>query len=104
MSSDKNKSEEEDFARLEREERTRATAEADKQAAIDARAAAKAAHLQCCGKCGGPMTPRDFRGVEIDICGWCGAVLLDPGELETLAGKDASGALAGLANLFRLPR
>ncbi len=104
MSSDKNKSEEEYFARLEREERARAQIEADKQAAVDARAAAKATHLQCCGKCGGPMTPRDFRGVEIDICGWCGAVLLDPGELETLAGKDASGALAGLANLFRMPR
>jgi hypothetical protein len=31
----------------------------------------------------------------------CGAVLLDPGELEQLAGADATGTLSGLANLFK---
>ena len=32
------------------------------------------------------MEPKIFQGVEIDICPSCGAVLLDPGELEELAG------------------
>lgn len=104
MSTEKNKSEEEYFARLEREERERALAAAGKEAEQAERAEARRTHAGRCGKCGGPFQTRDFRGVEIDLCGWCGAVLLDPGELEQLAGADKSGALAGLANLFRFPR
>lgn len=104
MSNEKNKSEEEYFARLEREERERAAVVAAKASEEAARAAAKAAHAGCCGRCGGPFATRDFRGVEIDVCGWCGSVLLDPGELEQLAGKDASGTLSGLSALFRFPR
>jgi Zn-finger nucleic acid-binding protein len=37
-----------------------------------------------------------FKGVEIEKCPDCGAVLLDPGELEQLAGKDESGFFADL--------
>ncbi len=101
MATEKNKLEEDYFARLEREERERIQAQADKEAAEAERAARKATHAGRCGKCGGVLTPRDFRGVEIDLCDDCGSVLLDPGELEQLAGKDASGAMAGLAALFR---
>lgn len=36
-----------------------------------------------------------FKGVEIERCPSCGAVLLDPGELEELAGEDQSGFFAG---------
>ncbi len=36
-----------------------------------------------------------FKGVEIERCE-CGAVLLDPGELELLAGKDESGFFSAL--------
>lgn len=100
MSKDKNASEEEYFARLEREERERALADANRRKAEADRAALKAAHAQRCGRCGGSLQPRDFRGVEIDVCEDCGCVLLDPGELEQLAGKDESGALRGLANIF----
>jgi len=105
MASDtKNASEEEYFARLEREAREAAQVEVEKRKAGDARAAAKAAHGGFCGKCGGPLKARDFRGVEIDVCEWCGCVLLDPGELEQLAGKDESGAVRGLASLFGFNR
>ncbi|GDX78377.1 hypothetical protein LBMAG42_01880 [Deltaproteobacteria bacterium] len=104
MSNEKNASEEEYFVRIEREERARAAAEAEKAKGEAARAELKALHHQRCGKCGGELKPQDFRGVEIDICESCGSVLLDPGELEQLAGKDASGALAGLASLFRFKR
>ena len=52
-------------------------------------------------KGGGDMKPRDFKGVEIDVCGDCGAVLLDPGELEQLAGSDRSNAFSELAAMLR---
>ena len=48
------------------------------------------------------MAPQTFRGVTIDLCPDCGSVLLDPGELEQLAGKDDSCALAGLARFFKM--
>lgn len=101
MSTDKNASEESYFAKLEAEERAKAQAALNEQQAREAREALKTLHHQRCGKCGGPMAPSDFRGVEIDVCADCGAVLLDPGELQELAGKDESGALAGLAAIFR---
>ena len=104
MSNEKNASEEEYFVRLEREERARAVVEAEKAKGEAARAELKALHHQRCGKCGGELKPRDFRGVEIDVCAGCSCVLLDPGELEALAGKDESGALAGIASLFRFKR
>mgnify|MGYP003394372416 CR=1 FL=1 len=101
MSSDKRAAEEEYFARIERENRAKAQAENAVKAQAEERAAIKALHAGRCGKCGGVMRPRDFQGVEIDVCGDCNSVLLDPGELETLAGKDSSGALGSIAAMFR---
>jgi len=59
-------------------------------------AAAKELHFHKCGKCGADMKTEVFKGVEIERCPSCGAVLLDPGELEQLAGKDDSGFFAAL--------
>ncbi|MBM4392279.1 MAG: zf-TFIIB domain-containing protein [Deltaproteobacteria bacterium] len=101
MPADKNPTEEGYFAKLEAEERAKAQVALADERARAARAELKARHAGRCGKCGGAMRPRDFKGVEIDVCDDCGAVLLDPGELETLAGKDASGAISGLAALFK---
>jgi rubrerythrin len=58
--------------------------------------AAKALHFHKCGKCGADMDTMLFKGVEIEKCPSCGAVLLDPGELEELAGEDESGFFSGL--------
>ena len=58
--------------------------------------AKKALHFHKCGKCGTDMDTMLFKGVEIEKCPGCGAVLLDPGELEELAGSDESGFFAGL--------
>jgi Zn-finger nucleic acid-binding protein len=56
-----------------------------------------------CGKCGGDLSSRLFKGVEIDICADCGAVLLDPGELEQLAGQETDQTiLTTLAGFFTL--
>ena len=102
--SEKNDAEEEYFARLNREKQAKINAEVAAEAALADRARFKALHAQHCGKCGGPLAPVNFRGIEIDVCGDCGAVLLDPGELEALAGKDESGAVKSLAALFSFGR
>ena len=60
-----------------------------------AMAAAKELHFHKCGKCGADMKTELFKGVEIERCE-CGAVLLDPGELEQLAGTDESGFFTAL--------
>ena len=46
------------------------------------------------------MDTTNFKGVEIEVCPNCGAVLLDPGELETLAGEDQAGVVEMIAGLF----
>lgn len=75
--------------------------EAAHKAAQDAR---RAAHFHKCGKCGADMDTQVFKGVEVEVCPECGAVLLDAGELETLAGKDATGAFGVLGDLFRFSK
>ena len=101
MSSDKSPAEEEYFARLEREALAKAQAENAAKAVVAARAALKDLHANKCGKCGGTLSPRDFQGVEIDVCGDCQSVLLDPGELETLAGKDSGGIFKDIGAFLR---
>ncbi len=101
---DKTSPEEEYFARIEREKRDTLLAQINKEKAEAERAERKALHHLRCGKCGGQMKPRDFRGVEIDVCEDCGSVLLDPGELETLSGKDSTGVIGSLAGLFSFGR
>ena len=66
------------------------------ESAEAAMAAAKELHFHKCGKCGADMKTELFKGVEIERCPSCGAVLLDPGELEQLAGKDESGFFTAL--------
>jgi Zn-finger nucleic acid-binding protein len=46
------------------------------------------------------METRPHRGIEIEVCPDCGAVLLDPGELELLAGRDQAGVMKGLLNFL----
>lgn len=72
-------------------------AEADKKALREL-------HLNHCGKCGTKMQTQLFRGVEIDLCPSCGAVLLDPGELESLVGKDQGGQATWFTDFFSFTR
>ncbi len=92
--------EEEYFARLEQEKKARLAAELAERRAQEELEARKALHYLKCGKCGADMDTRPFRGVEVEICPECGAVLLDPGELEELAGEDRSGVIRMLGELF----
>ena len=93
-------SEEEYFLKLRTEQLAKLRAVADIEDAEAAAEAAKELHFHMCGKCGKNMETTLFRGVEIERC-TCGAVLLDPGELEILAGKDESGFFTELFGLRR---
>jgi hypothetical protein len=89
------------FARLDREKKAALAEQVAAEKALAEREANKALHHNRCGKCGGELAAQAFRGIEIDVCKACGSVLLDPGELEQLAGKDESGAISSLARFFK---
>ena len=92
--------EEEYFIRVEAEKKARLSALlADEDAQVEARKLRELHHHHC-GKCGQGMLTTHFKGVEIEVCPSCGAVLLDPGELQELAGEDRGRIFQGLADLF----
>jgi hypothetical protein len=101
--SDKYDQEEDYFARIDREKKAALKAKLDAEAGEKALADRKALHYLKCGKCGGDMAPKLFKGVEIDLCGDCGSVLLDPGELEELAGEEGH-VLSNIAELLGFKR
>ncbi len=88
------------FAREDREKKEKLAQTLAAERAEAERAERKALHANRCGKCGGVLAAELFRGVQIDVCGDCHSVLLDPGELETLAGEDRAGVVGTLASLF----
>lgn len=88
------------FARIDREKKKALQEQVSAENAAADKEARRQLHYLKCGKCGGQMAPQTFRGVTIDVCADCTSVLLDPGELEQLAGKDESGALAALSKFF----
>ena len=92
--------EEEYFHKLDQEAKAKLKAKLDEQQAEADRASRRELHRQKCGKCGGDMTTKVFRGLEIDVCNDCGAVLLDPGELETLAGADQTAVFSSFFTMF----
>jgi len=100
MSGESRDLEEEYFAKADREKIAALKAKREAEEAVAAAEARKQLHHHKCGKCGGDMDTKPFRGVEIEICATCGSVLLDPGELEQLAGTDQSGTARALLNFF----
>ncbi len=98
--SEKNQPEEEYFARVEAQKTEQLAKEIAKREAEEAAHSLKELHYLHCGKCGTKMDTTTFKGVEIEVCPNCGAVLLDPGELEALAGEDQAGVIDVIAGLF----
>lgn len=92
--------EEEYFAKEDREKIAQLKKVWQAEAATKALAERRDLHFNKCGKCGAGMETVPFRGIEIEVCPECGAVLLDKGELQTLAGDDRSGILTGLFSIF----
>ncbi len=98
-------SEQEYFARQEADKLAALKEQLLQEAAEKAKIDRATLHHNKCGKCGADMKPRIFKGVEIDVCVECSAVLLDPGELEELAGTEDSGlVLTSLKELFHFTR
>mgnify|MGYP001308530065 CR=1 FL=1 len=97
----KNNPEEEYFKRQELQKMAALRAEQEKEGLLKALEERKELHYNRCGRCGELMEPKIFQGVEIDLCPSCGAVLLDPGELEELAGSESSGVADYIGSFFR---
>jgi rubrerythrin len=100
----KSNPEEEYFARLEAEKKRRLALLLEDEEREQTSRDLKELHQMHCGKCGHEMFTTQYRGVEIEVCPNCGAVLLDPGELQQLAGEDRSGTLETIATLFGFRR
>jgi len=93
--------EDEYFHKLDQEAKARLKETQDAKDREGDLARRKAIHAGKCGRCGGQMHPKAFKGVEIDVCADCNAVLLDPGELEQLADRDRGGFAAGFFDSFK---
>ena len=98
--SEKNAPEEEYFARVEAQKTEKLAKELAKESAEAEALALKELHWHHCGKCGTKMNQTHFKGVEIEVCPACNAVLLDPGELQALAGEDHASVVDMVAGLF----
>ncbi len=98
MSTDEKPSRNEDeyFKKLDQEllKAQRARREAE-----DAESDRSAFYMRC-PKDGGSLTERDMDRVKVDVCSTCGGVWLDPGELDTLRGRDQSGVSRFLGNIL----
>jgi len=103
MAKDQNNPEEEYFHRTNQEKMAKLKAEQEAEGAVAAAAELKATHLLHCGKCGNKMSTSIFKGIEIEVCPNCGAVLLDPGELEALVGND-EGFHVTLKDFFKFTK
>jgi Zn-finger nucleic acid-binding protein len=88
------------FAKLEAEKKARMQVILGKENAEEEASRLRELHYHHCGKCGHPMMTSHYKGVEIEVCPHCGAVLLDPGELQELAGEEHHGLLRGIAHVF----
>ncbi len=94
--------EEEFFAREEAEKLYRMHKEKLKAQDAATAEAEKQAHYMKCPKCGYGLETIKWRKVDVDKCFRCGVVVLDDGELETLAGQEhPQGFVASLSTLFK---
>lgn len=96
----KNSNEEEYFARQEIEKKRKLAEEISSKLKAEEKANLKELHFNHCGKCGEQLQELAFKGVMIDKCFACGAVLLDDGELEKLAGAEGS-VITSIIGLFK---
>lgn len=61
----------------------------------------KKLHYMHCAKCGYDLETIKWRNVQVEKCFHCGAIVLDDGELETLAGEEHDkGFLSSVFELF----
>jgi hypothetical protein len=92
--------EEEYFARVEFERRSRAIREQDGRGSEEERQRVLAVAHNRCPRCGAALVPVPYRGVELDKCSRCEGVWLDCGELERVAAADRGEFFGGLRRIF----
>lgn len=93
-------SEEEYFARIEIDKMKRLANDVRQKHTDEERKKLKELHYMHCPKCGMELKELLFKGVTIDKCYHCGAVTLDDGELEKLAGEEES-LISSIVSLFK---
>lgn len=96
--------EDEYFHKRDQEAIARIRAQLQAKGMADDAVARRAAHANKCGRCGGDFRGQPFHGLEIDVCTSCGAVLLDPGELQKLAPDDHGSFVGNFLGAFGLKR
>lgn len=96
------RNEDEFFAREEAEKLHKLHSEKLKTISKEKQEAEKQAHWMKCGKCGYDLQTIRWRNVDVDKCFRCGAILLDDGELEKLAGQeDSKQFVSSFLGLFK---
>jgi ribosomal protein L37AE/L43A len=96
------RNEEEFFAREEAEKLHRLHQDKLKTHDVAKAAEEKQLHWMKCPKCGYGLEEVKCRAVDVDKCFRCGVVVLDAGELETLAGTEsAEGFLSSFSGLWK---
>lgn len=96
------KAEDEYFAREDAEKLHKLHADRLKELAQKDLDERKKLHFMKCPKCGWDLETLKWRSVEIEKCFQCGVIVLDDGELESLAGReDESGFLRSVFDLFK---
>lgn len=84
--------EEEYFLKREKDAIAKLKAEQEKQAQQSIQ---KTCYMRC-PKCGEPLQETTFQKVLVDQCTACHGIWLDPGELETVAGREDQSWLGKL--------
>ena len=89
--------EEEYFHRKNQELLAKKRAELDAQRQSQESAQLRELHWMRCPKCGQQMAEEERSGIKVDVCGGCGGVFFDAGELDLLvAAEEPAGLLASL--------
>lgn len=88
MATKPSQSEDEYFAREQALQLQKLHQEKLKETAASEREKQRQLHHMKCPKCGWDLETIRWRDVEVEKCLDCGAIVLDDGELEKLAGKE----------------
>jgi predicted Zn-ribbon and HTH transcriptional regulator len=95
--------EEEYFARVEAEKKTKLAEDLKKSMQTQQREELKKLHWMRCPKCGMELQVMKFGGVEIDRCFSCGGSWLDKGEFEKLSDAESrsQGTLESIMRILK---
>jgi uncharacterized protein len=92
--------EDEYFARLEQEMKSKIKEQKSKRASKEERENLRKLHFMKCPKCGTDLMEIDFKGMKIDECSACRGIWLDAGEFDAMAKMDKP-VLQRLFNMFK---